>query len=119
MTKRIKLMAEYSAFPLWIVEPTSPGPIDPKKLPLQQETLAQLTAWSEKYQSQLNLEDPANSNFLQGRELLEFEEEGVRLWLRLREELSPEYEVEYFSESLDKILKDPNELKAKGTSSSV
>jgi hypothetical protein len=107
-------MAEYSAYPLWSLEPTSPGPIDPAKLPLQQETLSRLLSWSEKYQAQLNLADPASSNFLQGEERLAFEEEGIRLWLQLRKELSPMYEVEYFSESLGKLLKDPSELRSKG-----
>ena len=113
MAKRIKLMAEYSSYPLWSLDASSSGPINPADLPLTKETLFLLQSWSDKYESRLNIHDPAKSNFFSQDERLEFEKEGVRLWLRLREELSPDFEIEYFSEITRKSLKDPSELKSK------
>lgn len=113
MPKRIKLMAEYNSHPIWSMETDSLGPIDPATLPLTQETIVRLRLWVDRYQAQLNMADPANSAFLQGKELVEFEEEGIRLWLKLREELGPEYAVAYFSERLRRLLDNPEELKLK------
>lgn len=110
MTKHIKLMAEYSAYPLWSLEDESIGPINPEVLPLKQEIILQLMKWAEKYDAQLNIVDPTQSNWFNEQELLEFEKEGVYLWMQLRKELGSEFEVEYFSEKLHKHLRDPSEL---------
>jgi len=111
MSTRIELLPDYSAHPLWTVEPGTSGPLDPRRLPLRPQTLARLLAWSDKYDAQLDLNDPVNSPFLDGPELYEFEAEGIRLWLLLRGELSPDYEVGYFSQILQKHLRHPDELR--------
>jgi len=113
MVKRVRLMAEYNAYPLWSLETSSIGPINPDDLPLSKETLFLLQGWSKKYQTQLNIADPTNSAYFNQDELIEFENEGIRLWLKLREELFAEFEVEYFSEIMQKHLKNPSELKPK------
>jgi hypothetical protein len=107
--KQIRLMADYGAYPLWDLDPESIGPINPADLPLKMETLLALRKWSEKYQAQLNIADPARSETFNARELKEFEEEGLGLWRLLREELQPEYEIEYFSESKQRSIKTPEE----------
>jgi len=54
--------------------------------------------------------DPLSSNFFTESELAAFDREGVELWLQLREELSPEYELWYFSQQLHHPVKHPKEL---------
>jgi hypothetical protein len=110
MTKHIRLMAEYNGHSLWNLDPSSLGPIDPEVLPLKRETVLRLLKWSEKYNNHLNWDDPAKTKPWMPEELREFEEEGVRLWLMLREELYPEFEVEYYSEAMHRHLKNPSEL---------
>ena len=51
-----------------------------------------------------------NSEDSEDNEILDFENEGVRLWLKLREELHTTYFVEYFSQTMQKHLVDPSEL---------
>ena len=110
MTKHIKLMAEHGAGPMWNLDLSSLGPIDLANLPLKPETVLMLQGWSERYQNRLNWDDPASSNWFTPEEELEFDKEGVQLWLRLREELHPEYQVQYHSMVLGRDLADPREL---------
>lgn len=70
MKKRIKLMAEYFAPPLWILQDGMFIPIEPNKLGLSEGLVSQLNNWAEKYNSKLNLKDPKASSFLAGEELL-------------------------------------------------
>jgi hypothetical protein len=105
-------MAEFGSYPLWGMGPHSLGPIDPAVLPLMSETLERLQSWIDQYQAQLDKTDPANSSMMQGQALVAFDEEGAELWRKLREELSPEYEVAYFSERLHRVLSTPEELNA-------
>ncbi len=109
MTKYLKLMPDYYCWPLWWAGGEI-GNVDPKTLPLRKETLIRLDQWADLYDSQLNMADPLSSNFFSESELAAFEREGVELWLQLREELSPEYEVWYFSQQLHHPVKHPREL---------
>ncbi len=111
MTKHITLMADYGGKMLWRRDPETVGPIDPERLALTSETVARLRQWAEVYDASLNWDDPASTPPWNAEKLDEFENEGVSLWLRLRQELSPEYEVKYFSERLRVELLDPSELK--------
>ena len=86
MTKHLELQADYSSTGLSSLDPEFAGLVYPESLPLSAETLARLQAWIDRYDAQLNIADPVNSRFLEGDELAEFEKEGVRLWLLLREE---------------------------------
>jgi hypothetical protein len=108
MAQKIRLMAEYGPNALWWEDSEKVGPIDPSTLPLSQGTFIQLESWSQKYDSRLNRSDPASSRDFTPEELSEFEKEGINLWRKLQEELSPDYEVVYFSERLHKLLTDPD-----------
>jgi hypothetical protein len=110
MTQKIKLMTDYRCHPLWWVAPGKVGNIDPKTLPLSQETLSRLTAWRDTYDAILNWDDPASSGFASEEDREAFEGEGIRLWQQLRHELAPDYEVLYFSEILQKLVSDRSEL---------
>ncbi len=108
--EKIKLMADYGCYPLWWESPKKVDNIDPKTLPLIQETIKRLNKWEEIYNAKLNWEDPANSPDLSAEAEAAFEEEGISLWKQLQTELAPNYQVVYFSELLGKVLTYLNEL---------
>ncbi len=112
MTIVIKLMADYSQFPLWRSGGSfdNVGEINPASLPLTPELQAQLLRWHDRYYSQLNIQDFDQSVFFTDEERDEFDQEGIDLWQRLRSELAPTYEVWYFSERLQQVLMNPHEL---------
>lgn len=108
MTQKIKLMADYQCWPLWDLQ--EPDNIHPAELPLSHETIERLLRWSDAYDAILNLDDPASSGFESQEAAAAFEQEGIRLWLQLRQELTPDYEVFYFSEGQHRLFSRPNEL---------
>ena len=110
MTQKIKLMLDYGCYPLWWHDSDQIGNIEPATLPLSQATLKRLEALAEANNAQLNWDDPANSPEPTEAELDAWEREGVELWQQLQTELSPDYEVVYFSERQGKILTDISEL---------
>jgi hypothetical protein len=110
MSKKIRLMADYGCDPLWWNEPDEVGDIDPAQFPLHQETINRLYKWVQAYDARLNWDDPDNSPPLTQEELDNFEAEGISLWKQLRQELSPHYEVLYFSDRLGKLFSHPSEL---------
>ncbi|MEM9542595.1 MAG: hypothetical protein AAGA60_24270 [Cyanobacteria bacterium P01_E01_bin.42] len=113
MSKQIKLMTDYYCYPLWWMGGQEIGDIDPKTLPLSQELIKSLEQWQNGYDAILDLEDPASSGFKTLSQEEEFEQEGIRLWQKLKQELAPEYTVFYFSDRLQKIITDPEELQQK------
>lgn len=110
MTQHLKLMADYSAYPIWLDEEGAGYSIDPATLPISSELANRLLAWADIYHATLNLENPATSGFTSSQEEDEFEKEGVQLWLQLKRELGSDYEVSYFSERKRKVLRNPSEL---------
>jgi tetratricopeptide (TPR) repeat protein len=97
MKKTIKLMADYQCYPLWWVDPELVGNIDPAKLPLSQETLERLSNWASAYDATLNQDYPPDSGFASEEDAQAFEQEGINLCQQLRKELTPDYEVRYFT----------------------
>lgn len=110
MTKKIELMTDYYCHPLWEIGPDSNGDLAPEMLPLQQETIQRLQKWAASFDSILNEDDPAASDFASEEDLQAFEKEGICLWHQLRAELSPDYEVGYFSQLRRKHFTHPREL---------
>ncbi|HAZ44112.1 MAG TPA: hypothetical protein DDW76_03435 [Cyanobacteria bacterium UBA11369] len=109
---KIKLMTDYFSHPLWGLDPDNIGDIDPKTLPLSQETIQRLEQWAASYNAILNQDDPASSGFESPQKEEAFEQEGIRLWLQIRQELPSNYEVWYFSDRLQREVSDPKELMA-------
>lgn len=103
-------MADYGCDPLWWADGDKVGNIDPVRLPVSQETISHLRKWASAYNATLNWQDPANSLELSPEAEAAFEKEGISLWKQLQTELAPNYQVVYFSESLGKVLTDPDEL---------
>jgi hypothetical protein len=114
---RIKIMADYNCFPLWWKEPHDPGNIDPSTLPLSAETIARLMEWAARYDATLNKDDPAASGFPTDEEQRAFEDAGLELWRRVREELGAAYDVWYFSDRYQRLFSHPDELDAMMASS--
>ena len=75
----IKLMADYHSFRLWENSPGEVGNIDPENLPRSEKLKERLDSWSEKYDSILNDEDPAESRFETKEDELNFIREGSEL----------------------------------------
>lgn len=103
-------MADYGCYPLWWVDKSLTGNIDPAKLPLSPETFHRLSNWASAYDATLNLDYPPDSGFASEEEAQAFELEGISLWQQLQKELTPDYEVLYFSEQLRKLVKDSSQL---------
>ncbi len=110
MSKKIKLMADYGCDPLWGVETDEIGDIDPTTLPISEITIKRLEKWVQTYEESLNWGDPDDSNSPEEKELKDFEQEGINLWLKLRQELSPNYQVIYYSQLRQKVINHPSEI---------
>ena len=104
MPKHIKLMADYDCYPLWSMAPDHVSNINPETLSLSAEIKLRLQQWAKAYDETLNRDDPASSGFKSEDDAVAFEEEGMRLWQCLCQELGPAYEVVYFSESSQQLL---------------
>jgi hypothetical protein len=60
-SKRVKVMADYDAHPLWALDEGMYGDFAPKDLGLSPELTQDLNAWADAYTESLNREDPVNS----------------------------------------------------------
>jgi hypothetical protein len=93
MTCRVLLMCDYFAFPLWTAD--GGRMLDPSELPLGAATVSALSAWAAEYQSLLTTDFEWRSPAAEA----EFEATGQRLWRRVADELGPDWQVGYFSQS--------------------
>jgi hypothetical protein len=88
--KAIKLMPDYQCSPLWYHESEDPnefGEVDLDSIEISQELLGQLNNWASIYDSILNLEDPANSDFSSKRDEVNFVLEGYEIVDKLKDQL--------------------------------
>jgi hypothetical protein len=98
MVRRIRLMADYICYPLWEMDPSDSYEIDPRSLPLRQETILRLDHWADIYDGILNMDDPASSGFKTEKDEEDWIQEGVLLWKLLQQELGTDYQVYYYLE---------------------
>jgi len=91
--KTIKLMADFSCYPLWEVAPSIDGDISPDTLPISNDLREALFAWAAQYDSTLDTDDPPSSGFDSRESADKFVVSGYKLLLRLKEELGSEYNV--------------------------
>ncbi|GFE70838.1 hypothetical protein [Chroococcus sp. FPU101] len=103
MQKKIKLMAEYNYFPLWDIDEADN--LEPNDLPISSVTVERLYNWAKCYDSIIDWNKPQEAGFKNLGEKEAFEQEGLALWQQLQQELSPHYQVYYFSEKQHKLLK--------------
>ena len=104
MSRKIKLMADYFCYPLWWVESGKYGDINPDDLPLSPDTIKSLIKWSDIYNATFNDNYPPDSRFPSLADELAFESEGIRLWLKVQQELKNQYEIIYYSYLERKVI---------------
>ncbi|GCA91246.1 hypothetical protein [Microcystis aeruginosa] len=102
MKRKIKLMAEYNYSPFWDME--TADNLDLDELPLSSSIQKKLSNWAEIYNQIINWDNPADSHFFDAVSQDNFEREGVNIWRQLQEELSPNYQIFYFSEKQQRLL---------------
>jgi len=102
MLQRIKLMPDYSCYPLW--DRDDGGDIEPWELPLSEATIERLLNWQKIYEGIIDWDDPASAGFASAQEEIAFEREGISLWKQLQKELGDEYEIVYFSQLLQRVI---------------
>jgi len=102
MLQRIKLMPDYSCYPLW--DRDDGGDIEPWELPLSEATIERLLNWQDIYDRTIDWDDPASAGFASEKEKRVFEREGISLWKQLQKELGDEYEIVYFSQLLQRVI---------------
>ena len=88
----IKLMADFSSYPLWEASPGQLGDIDPRSLPIKPALQKDLMFWASMYDATLNRDDPGSSGFKTPQKERDFQEIGRWLAFRLQQEL-PDVEV--------------------------
>lgn len=100
MTQELKLMADYSAWPLWRAD----GDVDPATLPISSDLRDRLSAWAAEYDAILNRDNPRDSGFPSAEAQVAWEQRGLVLWRDLQRELGSDYAVSYFSHSQQRVL---------------
>jgi len=95
--KKIKLMADYQCYPLWVNSSNEVGNIDPDTLPISDFLKKELNDWSEEYDATLDLDDPANSGFKNLEDEVNFKKKGSYLQEELQKELGNDFEITYQS----------------------
>ena len=96
--KKIKLMPDYDCWCLWNTEPVHDEDynLNPNALPLSDNLKLDLSKWEELYDSTLNRNDPINSGFKTEVDQKVFDEIGLNLFQRLKQELS-DFHIEYIN----------------------
>lgn len=80
--------------------------IDLEELPLKTNTKFQIKGWLDKFKDAC---DGRNIlRFSSPEAYKDFDEEGIELWKKLRQELAPKYEVFYYSTRLEGLFRDPD-----------
>ncbi len=87
--RTIKLMADYSCWPLW----DETGNVDPADLPLSEGLRRRLTAWADTFDAALNWDDPAASLPMPPETEAAFLEERDSLGQDLQAELGGKFAV--------------------------
>jgi hypothetical protein len=90
-------MCDYAADPAWRRD-DGVG-LSLQDVPLKHSTREALRRWAQRFDARLDQAcDPTPE------EELDFDAEGRRLWLRVREELGPTWEVSYYSDAQERRL---------------
>jgi hypothetical protein len=92
---RLKMMADYGAFPLWAVD----GGLEPDALPLSPALITDLQTWADEHDRLLGPTFEWPSDQARAR----FVADGRRLLARVRDELGPGYQVAYFNETTGRV----------------
>ncbi len=88
-------MADYGCYPLWFCGDNQIGNINPETLPISDTLKNDLCVWADEYDSVLNQDDPASSDFPTKEASINFYLVGILLQQRLQTELQGKYIVTY------------------------
>ena len=92
-TRKIKLMADYFASPLWEYVPGSMCNIHPDALPISSQLKSKLHDWAATYDGLLDLSSSEAPGFKSRQDRQKFNEIGNQLGVQLRQELGKSFEV--------------------------
>ena len=95
--RRIRLIPEYGAHPIWEWVEDGTEDVDPAELPVSPDLRTALMAWDAEFQETFDKADPGASTFQSTAAEEDFERRGRALWWRLSEELRGVADVSYYS----------------------
>jgi hypothetical protein len=90
-SRRIKVMTDYSCYPLWAMDEELIGPFSPQHLGVSMELENDLWAWAGEFDLSFDIDDPAKSRWSDER-YKQHLEEGLTLARRIKSEL-PDREI--------------------------
>jgi hypothetical protein len=93
---KIRVMAEYECFPVWIIRGTETLNPPPEDLGVGQDLAADLRRWAADFDSTFNPDDPLSSGFQEANDEEEFNERGRGLAHRVAAAVGSEFQVAYF-----------------------
>ncbi|MEL7329448.1 MAG: hypothetical protein AAGJ69_06355 [Cyanobacteria bacterium J06559_1] len=91
---KLRLAMEYGADPIWEIFEDGSDNLDHRNLPLSESLKHDLDIWSQCYLDTFDEDYPPDGGFASVAEEKAFEEEGLNLWKRLRQELDPDIQME-------------------------
>ncbi|MGP2438630.1 hypothetical protein [Streptomyces sp. JW3] len=94
---RVKLMAEYECYPVWVGRLASMDNVPAATLPISRGLIADIGRWAEEYEATYDPDDPLSSGFSDDRAESTFVEKGTALATRLQRELGSDYAVAYYN----------------------
>lgn len=87
--KKIRVIPEYGLSPFWDCD--NARYISPNDLKISDELKMAVSNWTARYDSTLDMSDPASSGFKTDEEEEDFKKEGERILQCLKNELGNEY----------------------------
>jgi hypothetical protein len=105
--RRIKLMADFGCHPIWHVDGSEVGNIDPGELGLSAALVERLATWAEAYEGIMDWGDPGSAGFASPQDEAQFDAEGARLAEQIRAQLGDEWRVDLFVSATSTLEPDP------------
>jgi hypothetical protein len=93
---KIRIMAEYECFPIWIIRGAQTLNVPPRDLEIDQDLAGELQRWATDFDMTYKPDDPLSSGFPDADDEREFNERGQRLARRVATAIGPKFEVTYF-----------------------
>lgn len=93
--KKLRMMLEYQAYPLWIVHEDGLENIEAHSVDILSALADSIEAWGDHFEATYLADDPGSSDFSSTEEEKAFLDEGIRLFEALKSECSGKYAVEY------------------------
>jgi len=95
---KLKVMADYYCYPLWLIDQNDLKNISPESLLLDTKMIQQLYEWAGKYDSILDLNDPRNSGFPSPQAHRAFVDSGLQIAKELIKHIDATWSITYFDD---------------------